>query len=686
MKFTNGYWMIRDGVDALYAREAYELAADATTESLNVLAPTAVVRGRYDTLDLPTFNVDITTPAEGVIRVRAEHWQGATEYPGFPLNADEPGNRDYVTVQANGNGDGEVGVNGADVTLTTGGLTAKVVKGTPWNLTFIGEDGKVLTECAGKSLGRFKLGAESNVTAQPVGEFGVTMDGSARDESDVFTAIQLHLSVGEDVYGLGERFGAYVKNGQSVDIWNEDGGTASEQGYKDIPFYMTSNGYGVLVNNRGHVSFEIGSENTEAVQFSVPGEAIDFCVIYGPTPKQILDRYTKLVGRPANVPAWSYGLWLTTSFTTKYDEATINSFIDGMAERDIPLAAFHYDCYWMREFHWCDFEWDKRFFGDIESTLKRLHEDKGLHICAWINPYIGQRGEMFKEGRDKGYLVRKPNGEVWQTDFWQAGMGLVDFTNPAAREWFKVKVKTLLNQGVDAIKTDFGERIPRDVVWYDGSPKLSMHNWYTQLYNQAVFEAIEETYGKGNACLYARSATVGGQLGLQPHVNGTPVMRSMFVEFPDDPACRTLDRQYMFGPSMLVAPVFTYSGEVSYYLPDGVWTNWLTGEKAQGGWRKETHDYDSIPLWVRDGSVIVTNPGETKPDRVYGENALVSVFVDEVETADAVVTEIDGPAVTFTARRTPAGIEVASSDGRPFRARLGASGGIVDVPNGSVVL
>lgn len=598
MKFTNGYWMIRDGVDALYAREAYELAADATTESLNVLAPTSVVRGRYDTLNLPTFNVDITTPAEGVIRVCAEHWQGATEYPGFPLNADEPGNRDYVTVQANGNGDGEVGVNGADVTLTTGGLTVKVVKGAPWNLTFIGEDGKVLTESAGKSLGRFKLGAESNVTAQPVSEFGVAMDGSARDESDVFIAIQLHLSVGEDVYGLGERFGAYVKNGQSVDIWNEDGGTASEQGYKDIPFYMTSNGYGVLVNNRGHVSFEIGSESTEA---------------------------------------------------------TINSFIDGMAERDIPLAAFHYDCYWMREFHWCDFEWDKRFFGDIESTLKRLHEDKG-------------------------YLVRKPNGEVWQTDFWQAGMGLVDFTNPAAREWFKDKVKALLNQGVDAIKTDFGERIPRDVVWYDGSPKLSMHNWYTQLYNQAVFEAIEETYGKGNACLYARSATVGGQqqpvhwggdcestfngmaqslraglsltssgfgfwshgiggfegafpdpavykrwvafgmlgshsrlhgstvyrvpwlfdeedekngvalvpgqtavdvvreftklklelmpyvyqLGLQPHVNGTPVMRSMFVEFPDDPACRTLDRQYMFGPSMLVAPVFTYSGEVSY--------------------------------------------------------------------------------------------------------------------------
>ncbi len=145
---------------------------------------------------------------------------GCYRVSGFPLNADKPGNRDYVSVAAHGNGDGEVGVNGADVTLTTGGLTAKVVKGSPWNLTFLGEDGKVLTKSEGKSLARFKLGAESNVTAQPVGEFGVTMDGSARDESDVFIAIQLHLSVGEDVYGLGERFGAYVKNGQNVVIWN----------------------------------------------------------------------------------------------------------------------------------------------------------------------------------------------------------------------------------------------------------------------------------------------------------------------------------------------------------------------------------------------------------------------------------------------------------------------------------
>ncbi|WP_018142548.1 alpha-xylosidase [Alloscardovia criceti] len=808
MKFTNGYWLLRDGVEALYAREAYELHAHPETESINILAPTARITDRANTLNLPTFDVDITSPAEGIIRVRTQHWRGATQYPGFDIHADTATNRDYIEVSSEGEGDGEIGEDGASISLRSGKLSAKVVKGSPWNLVFEAE-GKELTRSFGKSLARYKLRPDAAVSAQPVGEFGVSMDGKAYDESDVFSAIQLHLSVGEQVYGFGERFGTYVKNGQSIDIWNEDGGTASEQGYKDIPFYMTSRGYGVLVNNRGHVSYEVGSENTEAVQFSVPGEGLDFFVIYGPTPKEILSRYTALVGRPSNVPAWTYGLWLTTSFTTKYDEKTITSFVDGMAQRNIPLSAFHYDCYWMREFQWTDFEFDKRFFGDIEdveNTLHRLHEEKGLHICAWINPYLGQHGAAFDEALEKGYLVKKANGEVWQTDLWQAGMGLVDFTNPDARQWFKDKVKGLLHHGVDAIKTDFGERIPRDVVWFDGSPKLSMHNWYTQLYNQTVFEALEETYGEGNACLYARSATVGGQMqpvhwggdcestfngmaqtlraglsitssgfgfwshdiggfegafpdpavykrwvafgmlgshsrlhgstvyrvpwlfdeedekngvrnpagqtavdvlrqftllklslmpyvyetGLQPHAQGIPVMRSMFLEFPDDPTSRTLDKQYMFGSSFLVAPVFGYDGNVEYFLPAGTWANWLTGEKvssASGVWRREHHDFDSIPLWVRDGSLIVSQPEATSPVYEYAKDALVSVFLDQVDAAEAQVSDPEHPAVVFTARKAADGsITVSSSDGRDFSARLGSTGDIVASQAGEVTL
>ncbi|MCI1832060.1 MAG: alpha-xylosidase [Bifidobacterium sp.] len=805
MKFTNGYWLTRPGVHALYGKEAYDISVGEDGESLDVLSTTQAVHDRADTLNLPIFEVRITTPMEGVIRVRAEHWKGSTEYPGFPLNEDEAVARPYVRVDRRGNGDGECGDDGAEFALHSGELSARVVKGSPWSLSFDAR-GRSLTQSRGKSLANFTLSDSSAVSAEPVGEFGVSLDGSAFDEAPVFSAARLSLAVGEQVFGLGERFGPYVKNGQSIDIWNEDGGTSSEQGYKDIPFYMTSRGYGILVNNRGHVSFEIGSEDTEAVQFSVPGEAIDFCVIYGPEPKDVLRRYTALVGRPALVPAWSYGLWLTTSFTTQYDEKTVTSMIDGMRERDIPLSVFHYDCYWMREFQWTDFEWDSRHFADIEHTLERLHKDRGLHTCAWINPYIGQKGAMFSQGKKHGYLVKKPNGEIWQTDLWQPGMALVDFTNPAARTWFKDKVTHLLEQGIDAIKTDFGERIPRDVVWFDGSPALSMHNWYTQLYNSTVFEAIEEKYGVGQACLFARSATVGGQrqpvhwggdcestfngmaqslraglsltnsgfgfwshdiggfegaspdpavykrwvafgllsshsrmhgstvyrvpwlfdeadekrgiinppgqsavevareftklklslmpyiyrTGLEPHNAGVPVMRSMFLEFPDDPTARTLDREYMLGPSLLVAPIFSYSGSVTYYLPAGTWTNWFSSERIRtpyGQWRTETHGFDTLPLWVRDGTVLVTGDNPDSPEYDYGENALVSVFMDEVDHAHAQVVNSDGTQVGFQARRTAEGIHVESSDGREFRCRQGfgrflrSRGGAVTLPS-----
>src|SRR5690606_8236021 len=259
-----------------------------------------------------------------------------------------------------------------------------------------------------------------------------------------------------------ERFTPFLKNGQVVDIWNEDGGTASEQAYKNVPFYLSSGGYGVFVNHPERVSFEIASEIVSKVGFSVEGESLEYFIVGGETLKDVLDNYTKLTGKPALPPAWSFGLWLTTSFTTDYDEATCNSFIDGMAERNIPLHVFHYDCFWMKEYQWTDFEWDPAMFPDPEGMLRRL-KDRGLRVCVWINSYIAQKSKLFQEGMEKGYLVKRPNGDVWQWDLWQAGMGLVDFTNPDAVKWYKAHLKRLLDMGVDCFKTDFGERIPTDV-------------------------------------------------------------------------------------------------------------------------------------------------------------------------------------------------------------------------------
>src|SRR5262249_40386018 len=141
---------------------------------------------------------------------------------------------------------------------------------------------------------------------------------------------QLSLGVGECVYGLGERFTAFVKNGQVVDTWNKDGGAGSEQAYKKVPFYLANARYGVFVNHPENVTFEVASEKASRVQFSVPGQSLEYFVLYGPSPKEILEKYTALTGRPALPPAWSFGLWLTTSFTTSYDEETVTGFIQGM--------------------------------------------------------------------------------------------------------------------------------------------------------------------------------------------------------------------------------------------------------------------------------------------------------------------------------------------------------------------
>ncbi|MDM7180910.1 TIM-barrel domain-containing protein, partial [Klebsiella quasipneumoniae] len=156
---------------------------------------------------------------------------------------------------------------------------------------------------------------------------------------------------------------------------------------------------------------------------------------------------------------------------------TVNSFIDGMAERHLPLHVFHFDCFWMKAFQWCDFEWDPLTFPDPEGMIKRL-KAKGLKVCVWINPYIGQRSPVFKELREKGYLLKRPDGSLWQWDKWQPGLAIYDFTNPEACQWYADKLKGLVAMGVDCFKTDFGERIPTDVQWFDGSDPQKMHNHY----------------------------------------------------------------------------------------------------------------------------------------------------------------------------------------------------------------
>jgi alpha-D-xyloside xylohydrolase len=179
-----------------------------------------------------------------------------------------------------------------------------------------------------------------------------------------------------------------------------------------------------------------------------------------------------------------------------------------MEELGIPIQVFHFDCFWMKELTWCSFLWDRRYFPDPEGMLRRIKE-KGIKICVWINPYIAEESPLFDEGKEHGYLLHTLDGDVYQADFWQPGLSFVDFTNPDARAWYAGKLKALVDIGVDAFKTDFGERIPTEVRYFDGSDPERMHNYYTYLYNKTVFDLLREE--KGEAVLFARSATTGGQ-------------------------------------------------------------------------------------------------------------------------------------------------------------------------------
>jgi alpha-D-xyloside xylohydrolase len=696
VKYSDGGWLFKEGFDVKFGVHVYD--AYQTEKKLTLYLPYSYVAHKGATLDGGLLTMEVTTPRKNIIGVKMYNYKGVLpKGPDFALNTEE-----LVPL---------IGEDTSTYSFQSGDLRVEIAKGEAIVTNFYYKD-RLITS----SLPRSKA-----LILDPKGQTHISE--------------QLTIGVGESIYGLGERFTHFVKNGQSVDIWNADGGTGTEQSYKNIPFYVSSQGYGVFVNSPDRVEFEVGSEKVSKVQFSNPGQSLEYFVIAGDDMKEVIGGYTDLTGKPSLPPAWSFGLWLSTSFLTDYDEKTVNSFVDGMAERDIPLEVFHFDCLWMKEYEWCNFIWDERTFPEPEKMLQRLKE-KGLKICVWINPYIGQKSPLFDEGMAHGYFLKRENGDVWQWDKWQAGLAIVDFTNPDAVAWYQGKLRTLLEMGVDCFKTDFGERIPTDCVYYDGASPEKMHNYYAYLYNEIVFDLLKEVKGEEEAIVFARSASVGSQklpvhwggdstsdypsmaeslraglsfglsgfgywshdisgfeagatpdlykrwtqfgllsshsryhgsweykvpwiygdeavdvsrkftklkLSLMPYLQaqsvytaqtGIPMMRAMVLEFLEDEMTHTLDRQYMLGDHLLVAPIFNEQGLVSFYVPNtnGLWTDYLTGKKYEGGrWYKESYDYFHLPLLVRPNAILVEGSNQEKAVYDYVKDSIIHIF--EVEAA-----------------------------------------------------
>ena len=748
MKFNNGCWLFREGTACFSPQEVYY--TKITDTEVTLCAPTHPIGHRGDTLGGINLNIHISSPMPDILRIQADHHMGRLERtPSFELKLDAPQKLQVEETKET-------------ITITSCSLSLVIAKN-PWSMTYK-SGGKVLTESRGRDLALMKTAYK--------GDF-YEVDG---DLEDTYMREQLGIDVGELLYGTGERFTPFVKNGQSVEIYNEDGGTSTEQAYKNIPFFLSNKGYGVLVNHPERVSMEFGTENVTKTSFCVKGGSLDYFFFNGPTMKDVLTRYTDLSGKPALPAPWTFGLWLSTSFTTDYDEATVMSFIDGMLDRGIPLRTFHFDCFWMKAFHWSDFIWDEKVFPDPAGMLTRI-KAKGLNICVWINPYIGQESVLFAEGKENGYFIKRPNGDVWQWDMWQPGMALVDFTNPEACRWYQDKLEALLDMGVDCFKTDFGERIPVNCVYHDGSDPDKMHNFYTYLYNKTVYDLLERKRGKGEAVLFARSATVGGQkfpvhwggdcwsdyvsmeeslrgglsllmsgfgfwahdiggfehtstadvykrwvafgllsshsrlhgsqsyrvpwlydeeavdvvrtftrlkASLMPYLyktsvdtsrSGVPTMRSMVLEFTRDRNCWYLDKQYMLGDNLLVAPIFNDESVGSFYLPQGTWTDFFTGEEMTGGvWTEKTYDYLHLPLMVRENSIVALGSCDDKPDYDYADGVELRVYaLADNQECSTVVYDMQQKAdlqVSITKSADTITIKAENAGGKPYTVRL----------------
>jgi alpha-D-xyloside xylohydrolase len=531
------------------------------------------------------------------------------------------------------------------------------------------------------------------------------------------------LHPGEHLYGLGEKFGPLNKVGQRVVSWNRDAlGSTTERSHKNIPFVWSDRGYGLFIDTGARITWELGTASCQSAQIQVEEEILDAYLIYGPAPARIIDHYAGLTGRASLPPIWTFGLRLSTGGTYR-TQADVANLIIGLEKHELPADAIHIDTWWMRDRRYCDFEWNREAFPRPKELIESIHR-RGLKLTLWEQPYISVESELFKVGKENSYFVRRPDGEVYIIDYglslaprpdgavrfassedaWNAPVAIVDFTNPEAAGWFKHLHKLLLDMGVDAFNTDFGEDVPEDAVFADGRTGAVMHNIYPLLYNRAVFDATRDE--KGSASVWARSAFAGSQqypvnwsgdpasdfeslacsvrgglsaglsglpfwssdtggyrgmpspelyvrwaqFGLfcshirmhgdsprepwhfgdeamaivrkyvilryelfpyiysaafEASLKGIPVIRALPLVFPEDPNVHDKDFEFMFGPSILVAPVVEPGIKHRVYLPEGSWFNYWTGKPFKGPKNLALDvPLDILPLYVRGGAIV----------------------------------------------------------------------------------
>jgi alpha-D-xyloside xylohydrolase len=435
-----------------------------------------------------TLTVQVTAAGEGVIRVRLSQDAQARTRSARAITLVHPGSF----------GGTRVDVTGGLVRIDAGPLVAEITLD-PWHLRFLGAGGRVvLAENPGVHdiTGRLRT--------LPFGRSSV--DGAVVAYHESFTA-----RAEERFVGFGERFTPLDKRGTRALMWNFDAfGGESDRAYKNIPLYLSSRGYGLLVDSGMPVEFDVCQSTHSCVQIVVPDDLIDYYVLAGPTPARILDRYDQLTGRPVLPPKWAFGSWISSGFYVDSQEKVLER-ARRLRAASIPSDVLHLDSFWQVAGHWSDLRWDSANFPDPAGMIATL-AGQGFKVALWLNPYLSELSPAFPAAANGGHLLRRPDGPVYVGDVWHGShppCGIIDFTNPDTVAWYSEMLRALLAQGVAVFKTDFAEAVPADTVAANGMTGVELHNVYALLFNDLVARVTREVTGHGT--VWGRSSYAGGQ-------------------------------------------------------------------------------------------------------------------------------------------------------------------------------
>ena len=378
------------------------------------------------------------------------------------------------------------------------GLTVEISKD-PFHIRAFGPDGKEFW---------------SQKAREPSNDFSsdnfATATAVRGCEQFFFESVELNNT--ECIYGLGERFDHLERRGIGTDFWNKDAVSASSpRSYINIPFVWSTRGWGIFLNAYGRTAWEIGTRDAHTLGFAANEDSLDYFVIYGDKPAVLLRHYAELTGFADMPPIWSFGLWMSRNSYLSWDD--VYSVTDRMRAEGIPADVVHLDTAWFKENFNCDLKFSEERFPDPAANMRRLR-DNGFRVSLWQWNYVplradnasyaeGLKGDYFAMGKD-GAPYRQPpvTHGVWTED------AVIDFSNPKAATWYADKIRSLINLGASAIKTDFGEGIPAAAL-YNGIEGKYFHNYYSLLYNHIIYNAIKET--SAEAVVWARSGTAGSQ-------------------------------------------------------------------------------------------------------------------------------------------------------------------------------